>query len=189
MKKNLISVVSLKKLRKSEKISKEEYHNTIVDLFTKSIDFNLSEVIGRGPSSTVLRVWNKNAPKGLAVKIKLKEDIGPNEKEWSKLRHKNILILLDTEDFPVFDLTWFLSPMVEITLEEVLQTKVLQNDPIAFKLAVSWIKEITSALDYLHTNELSFINLKLSNVMICEDQSIKLFGFHRLNKIGQFTIE
>ena len=98
------------------------------------------------------------------MRIALMEDIGIKERRWRQLRHKNILPLLDAEDFPTFDLTWFLSPVAEMTLEEALKKRIFQNDHTVLKLLVSWIREVTSALHYLHKNELSFFNLKLSNV-------------------------
>ena len=155
MKKSLISVIELKKLRKDEEITKDEYHQEIVDVFSKSLDFKFREVIGRGMASTVLRVWNENAAKGFAMRIALTEDVGPKEREWGKLRHKNILTLLDTEDFSSFDLTWFLSPVVEMTLEDALKKKEFENDRMVFILAASWVKEATFALRYLHKKELS----------------------------------
>lgn len=187
MKKSLISVLELKKLRKNEAISKDDFHKEIVAIFTKSLNFQFNEVIGQGSLSTVLRVWNENAENGFAMKIVLKEDIGAKERMWEQLHHKNILPLLDMADFPMFDLTWFLSPVVELTLEDVLKQKMFHKDCMAFELAVSWLKEITSFFNYMHNKDLSYLNLKLSNVMICKDDSVKLFGFHRLSKIGEFT--
>ena len=98
MKKSLIFVIELKKLRKDEEISKEEYHKGIMDTFSKSLDYHFCEVIGSGLVSTVLRVWNENAAKGFFMRIVLTEDIGPKEKEWSQLRHENLLSLLDSEN-------------------------------------------------------------------------------------------
>ena len=187
IKDNLLSVLELKKLRRGKKLSKDDYHRISVDIFSESLDFDFSEVIGRGKYSTVLRVWNESATRGFAMRVVLTEDIGPEEREWRRLRHRNLLNLLDTEDFPVFELTWFLSPVVELTLEDALVGKVFQNEPDAFELASSWIKEITSALGYLHEEELCFLNLKTSNVMICNDRSIKLFGFHRLDRMDCIT--
>ena len=86
-------------LRKDEEITKDECDKEIPDVFSKSLDFKFREIIGRGMVSTVLRGWNKNAAKGFAMRIVLTEDIGLKEREWGKLHHKNILTLLDTEDF------------------------------------------------------------------------------------------
>ena len=36
------------------------------------------------------------------MRIVLMEDIGTKEREWRQVRHKNILTLLDAEDFPTF---------------------------------------------------------------------------------------
>ena len=105
MKKSLIFVIELKKLRKDEEISKEEYHKGIMDTFSKSLDYKFCGVIGRGIVSTVLRVWNENSAKGFAMRIVLTEDIGPKEKEWVQLRHRNLLALLESENLPTFDLT------------------------------------------------------------------------------------
>ena len=187
MKKSLIFVIELKKLGKDEEITKEEYHKEIVDAFSTSLDYKFCEVIGRGLVSTVLRVWNENAAKGFAMRIVLIEDIEPKEREWVQLSHENLFALLDSENFPTFDLIWFLSPVVEMTLEDALKKKVFQNDCMIFKLAALWIKGVTSALHCLHKKEQRFLNLKLSNIMICNDRSIKLFGLSRLNNIGQFT--
>lgn len=187
MKKSLLSIAELKKLRKDETISKDEFRTEVVAIFRKSLNFQFSEVIGQGSLSTVLRVWNEKAENGFAMKIVLKEDVGTKERMWMQLHHKNLLPLLDMEDFPMFDLTWFLSPVVELTLEDVLKQKMFHKECMAFELAVSWIKEITSLFDYIHNKDLSYLNLKLSNVMISKDDSVKLFGFHRLSKIGEFT--
>ena len=137
MKKSLISALELKKLRKDEEIMKNEYHKKIVDTFSKNLDFQFHQVIGQGLVSTVLQVWNENVTKGFAMRIILMEDVGNKEREWRQLHHKNILTLLDTEDFPMFDLIWFLSPVVEMTLEDVLKKKIFQNDCTIFNLVVS----------------------------------------------------
>ena len=77
----------------------------MINIFSKSLDYTFCEVIGQGLDSTVLRVWNKNATNGFAMRIVLTEDVGPKEKKWSQLRHKNLLTLLDSESFPTFDFT------------------------------------------------------------------------------------
>ena len=133
----MISALELKKLRKDEEIMKNEYHKKIVDTFSKNLDFQFHQVIGQGLVSTVLQVWNENVTKGFAMRIILMEDVGNKEREWRQLHHKNILTLLDTEDFPMFDLIWFLSPVVEMTLEDVLKKKIFQNDCTIFNLVVS----------------------------------------------------
>lgn len=157
-------------------------------VFRKSLNFEFTEIIGQGSFSTVLRVWNEDAEEGLAMKIVLEEDTALKERECRQLQHENILPLFDTADCPEFELTWFLSPVVELTLDDALKKPCLcAKYCMACELVVPWVKDITSALNYIHKKELSFLNLKLSNVMICKDESVKIFGFHRLNKIGEFT--
>lgn len=169
-------------------MSKHEYRKAKIVFFRKSLNFKFTEIIGQGSFSTVLRVWNEDAEEGFAMKIVLKEDTALKEREWRQLQHENILPLFDIEDCPEFELTWFLSPVVELTLDDALKKPCLcEKYCMACELVVPWIKDITSALNYIHKKELSFLNLKLSNVMICKDESVKIFGFHRLNKIGEFT--
>ena len=102
-------MLELKKLHKAEEITKDEYQKEIIDIFSISLDFKFHEIIGRGLISTVLRVWNENTAKGFVMRILLQEDVGLKEREWVQLSHKNILTLLDMQEFPMFDLTWFLS--------------------------------------------------------------------------------
>ena len=70
------------------------------------------------------------------MRIVLIENIGLEEKEWGQLRHENLLALLDSENFPMFDLTWFLSPVVEMTLEDALKKKIFQSESMILKFAV-----------------------------------------------------
>ena len=77
----------------------------MINIFSKNLDYKFCEIIGRGLVSTVLRVWNENSAKGFAMRIVLTEDIGPKEKEWVQLRHRNLLALLESENLPTFDLT------------------------------------------------------------------------------------
>lgn len=183
------SVLELKKLREDKVISKKKYKKELVDIFTQNLNFKFSEVIAKGRFSTVLRVRNSIGEEGIALKITLNEDIGTKEPEWAQLEHENILPLLSIESFPAFDLTWFVSPVVDLTLADLLQRLMIQRNSMFPIRAVRWIKETTSALNYMHQKGFCFLNLKLSNVMICEDDTIKIFGFHRLNKIGELTTE
>ena len=187
MLKNFISVLELRQLRIDGEISKNEYHEQVVDMFSKSLNFKICEMIGRGSFSTVFRVGDENRRRASAMRIVLKEDVGPKERTWRQLHHESILTLLDAGDSSTFGLTWFMSPVVETSLEEALHKKIFKNDPMIFKLAASWLKSMTSALDYLHNEGLSFLNLKLSNVMLCSDQNVKLFGFRHLDSVGQLT--
>ena len=122
MKKSLISVIELKKLRKDEEIRKEEYHKEIMDTFSKSLDYHFCEVIGSGLVSTVLRVWNENAAKGFFMRIVLTEDIGPKKKNRVNYAMRiYFLCWIPKTWIPTFDLAWFLSLRVEMTLEDALK--------------------------------------------------------------------
>lgn len=101
----------------------------------------------------------------------------PREIEcWKQLKHRNLVELFDTfeENGKVF------FPM-ELAENGDLLTFVQKNGAQKEALAQEWMSQLVSAIYYIHMKKMAHRDLKLENILLFADNSVKIadFGFCR----------
>lgn len=156
-----------------EKMIEVVYH-----LESKSYSF--VEVIGSGSFGSVLKMKHEPSGKEKAVKIVAKDRVTEGEIEiWATLEHENILSLISYELVYYADSYVFITEVYPITLEQEIMKLSSRNDQGGFNQAVDYLKNILDAVAYLHSRNLSHMDLKCNNILISEDRRAVLadFGF------------
>lgn len=150
----------------------------VYHLASKSYGF--MEVIGVGSFGSVLKVKHETSGEEKAVKIVAKDRVTEGEIEiWATLEHENILSLISSELVYYADSYLFITEVYPTTLEQEIMKPSSRDDPAGFSQAVDWLKNILDAVAYLHSRNLSHMDLKCNNVLISEDKRAVLadFGF------------
>lgn len=144
-------------------------------------DYNIDLIIGEGSFSIVRKAIKKPCGTIVAIKNYKKAMIKKKSiniyKEISimkKLNHNNIVKLLDVvENDSEINLIMEYIPGISLYryLKSQTETKIAENQA---KLIFS---QIFSAIDYLHSNNIAHCDLKLENILITDQNIIKIIDF------------
>lgn len=95
---------------------------------------------------------------------------------WSKLEHPNICRLLD-----YFEIGRKVFLPMEWAERGDLLLYVQRNGPLSEQSARVWLLQLLAAVQYMHELGVAHRDLKLENVLISADRSLKIgdFGFSR----------
>lgn len=125
----------LRKLYKKNLITTSEYEKEMPYIYEEAIERNmimdkisiyydidskLETVYGR--YSNVLNYHSKEG-KELSLRIIKKKDEGVYEQEWLKLRHKNIVTLLNRKWYEEENAVCYLSPYLQYSLKQVINSE------------------------------------------------------------------
>jgi serine kinase len=152
----------------------------------------LGETIGRGSYSKVKEAYDMVNMRQVAVKIidltkapkDFQEKFLPRELEiWPKVNHPNVITMYDCI---------LRSTKIYMILEYACGGDMLSyiqklSGPVPDKDCKLWMRQICSALQYLHQNNIIHRDLKLENLLIDSKRNIKLcdFGFSKdLNTVS-----
>uniref|UniRef100_A0A7I4KKD5 Serine/threonine protein kinase, putative n=1 Tax=Brugia malayi TaxID=6279 RepID=A0A7I4KKD5_BRUMA len=141
--------------------------------------------LGYGRYSKVCQGTHLRTSKKIAIKIidtrkvtqEYKCKFLPREiQTWKRLRHPNLVAL-----FGVFEEAGKIYLPMELAEKGDLLTFVQQNGAQAESIAQSWMKQLISAVYYMHMRSIAHRDLKLENILLFADNSIKIadFGFCR----------
>lgn len=146
----------------------------------ESKNYSFVEVIGGGSFGSVLKVKHEPSGGEKAVKIVAKDRVTKGEIElWATLEHENILSLISSELVYYADSYIFITEVYPTTLEQEIMNSSSRNDHGDFCQAVDYLKNILEAVAYLHSRNLSHMDLKCNNILVSEDRKAVLadFGF------------
>jgi serine/threonine protein kinase len=147
-------------------------------------NYKINEKIGKGSFSSVY-IANKidNKKQDFAIKVikmnKVSEQTKENKKLeveiLSKVNHNNIIKLYDS--FYHDGLLY----MVFEKCDNDLHTEINGKKNITIETKIEWIKQLMSALIYLHKNKIIHRDLKPQNVLLSKNNQLKIidFGFSR----------
>lgn len=165
------------KLGKGEIHSSDYIENKQVGIY------KIIKVIGKGSSGTVVLAVNKNSGERVAIKI-IKKGFSKELYEASDkriyreviistlLNHPNIVRMLD---FFYSDTHYFL--VFEYIKGMQLYDVVVKNQCIDEEKARQYFRQIISAIDYMHRNCISHRDLKIENILIDQNDNIKIIDF------------
>ncbi|MBR4719420.1 MAG: serine/threonine protein kinase [Lachnospiraceae bacterium] len=142
--------------------------------------------IGNGGTSSVYLAEDVSIGKKWAVKFLPCDD----DTFWLAQNEINMMIMLDYEMFPRIVDAWqepegyfIVSDYIEgITLDRVIGRKQISK-----RTLTGWWLDIANAIKYLHDHKPSilYLDLKLENIMLKRDGSLKLIDFGIAGRIAQ----
>ena len=142
--------------------------------------------IGRGGTSDVYLAEDISIGKKWAVKfLECRDD----DTGWLAQNEINMMIRLDYEMFPRIVDAWQEEDgyvIVSDYIEGVTLDRVLSERQIGRRLLIDWWIKIAEALEYLHCCRPSilYLDLKLENIMMKKDGSLKLIDFGIAGRIA-----
>ena len=154
-------------------------------------DYQLTEKIGRGAYSTVWRAIHAESGKEVAIKKEenIFDDLIDCKRVFRELKllrllnHPNIVRLLDlriNEEDPKFNSVSLILELGELDMKKILKSaQTLQHSHIQ-----RFIYDILLGLKYMHSAGVIHRDLKPGNVLLYEDESVKLCDFGLARCVG-----
>lgn len=159
-------------------IENTEFKKTVRML--KKYDIECVKNIEKGNYGTVLEVKHPKYMENLAAKFILSSDVSSSESViWKNLHHENIVPLLESFTFESLQTTVLLMPLYKKTLYDAIKEEAFRKNSNAFYRAVSWMKNVISAVAYLHQRGICHLDVKSNNILIdvFEEALLTDFGF------------
>lgn len=133
-----------------------------------------------------MKYLHKN--RSVAAKIQLQEHVDRNEKEiWPYLGHENLLPLISVDYFPATCSYVFITPVHPASLAEMVEGSHLAEYRNGMERALSWQHGVLSGLNYLHSRKLCYLDLKLSNILIREDDTALICNLRSITRTERIT--
>lgn len=173
--------------RKNRKKDEQQKHLVIqpseevkkyLDSIIQEKSFDVSKVIEYGHFGASLILKHDEANPEIKIRILKKQYVGENEKEWKKFVHPNILPLIKLEYLQNVDSYLFFSPAEESSLQEKIEDKLFRKDTQALRRIVNWLKEVTDAIQYLHSTGYTHLNIQSQNMIISKNDVLQISDFH-----------
>jgi len=144
-------------------------------------DFNIISVLGRGYYGKVMLVEHKSTTSIYALKTVHKSRMINEKKVDNVIAERNILLIVDHPFIVSLKFAFQTESKLYLGLEYVPGGELfhlVQNNIRIPQLQIRfYIAEVAVAIQYLHSLKVLYRDLKLENVLICEDGHIKLTDF------------
>lgn len=142
--------------------------------------------IGRGGTSSVYLAEDVSIGKKWAVKFLPCDD----DTMWLAQNEINMMIMLDYEMFPRIVDAWQESDgyyIVSDYIEGTTLDRVLDRGPVSKRMLIRWWLNIAGAIKYLHDHKptILYLDLKLENIMLKKDGTLKLIDFGIAGRIAE----
>lgn len=166
--------------------------NQVVELPANFRHYLLKETIGRGPNSIVKVCINQTDKSKLAIKIvplgadrseQAIEKLTKPLKVVTSLSHLNIL-----EVYDFFVEGDFFIIVMELCSKGSLYSMIVEKGSLSEQAARPIIRQICSALSYLHSMKFVLRSLDLSNVLLTDDYIVKLSNFGNIHILVQHML-
>lgn len=139
--------------------------------------------IGHGSYGVAVELKHPTKDHRVAAKIVLQEFVCKSETEiWPLLSHENVLPLISVEHIATTYSYIFISPLCPSSLCDIVKSHSLAEDINGIQRAITWFHGVCSGVDYLHTERLCHLDLKLSNVLIDDRDSAVICDFGALTR-------
>ncbi|KAG8191275.1 hypothetical protein JTE90_003286 [Oedothorax gibbosus] len=138
--------------------------------------------LGKGTYGDVYLMYDSGRKSTIAAKIVTSENIAEAELAfWPKLQHRNIVPLIGLFHVESLDAAVFIMPVQKTNLNDMLYQKQFRKRHDSLDKVKEWLYEILSGLEYLHSQELCHLDLKVDNVLISHSSTAMLCDFTFLN--------
>lgn len=141
--------------------------------------------IGKGGSSSVYLTEDVSIGKKWAVKYLP----GDDDAVWLAQNEINMMVRLDHETFPRIVDAWQEGDgyyIVSDYIEGVTLDRVIKEKQVGRRMLTGWLIEIAEAIAYLHdlNPSILYLDLKLENIMLKKDGTLKLIDFGIAGRIA-----
>lgn len=167
--------------------SLNERNEKFLDSIIKEKSFKVSKILECGFFGGCIIIKNKKNDTKIKARILKKEYAGEHENKRKIFIHRNIQPLIKLDYLPIKKSYIFYSAVEKITLEEKLKDKLFKNHTQSLWRLVSWLQDISDALQYIHSKGYAFMNLKAQNMIINQDDVIQISDFHNLTRVNSRT--
>lgn len=182
-------------------VTKEEYRvhvlESTIEYLSLKHQYEFVRVVGHGSFGLVAEIKNRNKDHNLAAKLVLEEHADKNENEiWPNLGHANLLPLISIDHIAATGCFVYITPLHSASLADIVEGCHLAQDVNGIERALSWQKGVSSGLHYLHSKNLCHLDIKLSNVLISQDDTAIICDFGSItrtengvtDRLGEFFI-
>jgi len=195
IKNNIINKLQQKKIINVNSINIDETKSIIIKLLSNELNnnqienYNNYELIGNGSFSKVYKMFNPIDQINYAIK-KIQIDDNYDQilfevRSMAKLNHTNIVryhtswIESDIINNNMITYNGFSNKYIFIQMElcKCNLYEYLLNNDLSYNDKIIIIKQILNGLKYIHENEILHRDLKLENIFVALDNSIKIGDF------------
>lgn len=143
--------------------------------------YKFLKLLGKGSFADVIAVRDPSG-KDVAVKIVQTEDIWAVEDQfWPTLQHPHILQVYDVITVQELDVKLYTMPILSKGLDDIVESKEFKKDPNSFNRIKKWMLQTLSAIQFLHQNGFTHLDIKTDNIMIDSEDNAVLADFSGLN--------
>ena len=156
---------------------------------TTITDFNIHRLLGEGSYGKVLYAQSKKTNKEYAIKSidkfflsklnKVHEAFIEREMLSSTLSHPNITKLITS--FQSKDKLYYVLPYYK---NGSLQDLIAKNGTLPYAQAQFYLAQIVNVLEYFESKHIAHLDMKPHNILIDDDNNIKVIDFATATKIG-----
>lgn len=155
--------------------------------YIEEISYTQGEKIGSGAFGEVYKAFGKDKIYALKnIKCTKDEDLNGGLKEiiaLGELSHQNIVVLYNVKATQVKEFEATLSLLLEYCAGGDLNERLSQESTETLKLR--WMRQIASAVDYLHNKEIIHRDLKPQNILLTADEDIRIADFGLAKRFAQ----
>lgn len=139
----------------------------VKDFLAKELKLNVLHTV----NDSVLAAKTREGTEELIIRLVQSEAASKREiAEWPRLKHANVLKLLSVQYVPVLDVFAFITVNHPFSLISILRSEDFFK-PGKTVYIQKWLREILSALLYLHEKEKCHLGLCLKNILISSEFS------------------
>ena len=156
---------------------------------TTITDFNIHRLLGEGSYGKVLHAQSKKTNKEYAIKSidkfflsklnKVHEAFIEREMLSSTLSHPNIAKLITS--FQSKDKLYYVLPYYK---NGSLQDLIAKNGTLPYAQAQFYLAQIVNVLEYFESKHIAHLDMKPHNILLDDDNNIKVIDFATATKIG-----
>ncbi|GBM98244.1 hypothetical protein AVEN_85503-1 [Araneus ventricosus] len=167
---------TVKKRRRSEDV------RLTIKILESEKYFRVKKVLGCGTYGDVFMMYDPTRDSNVAVKIITSENIAQIELEmWPKLRHPNIVPVLEVMTLKPVEVAVFVMPVQKKSLHDIMYDKRFLCRSDSLDYLKIWLFQTLSALDYMDSRDLCHLDIKVDNILISNDYRAMLCDFSFLN--------
>ena len=146
-------------------------------------DYNISKELGKGSYAVVKLATHKITKKKYAIKIYTKKSLSNKQKKNTVTNEIKILNQLDHINIMKLYEIIETSENLYLVLEYIKGNSLLEiikkenNNIIEEKRALKLFLQIVQGISYLHSNNISHRDIKLENILVTKNDTVKIIDF------------